>query len=269
MSELFESVIKLLDLSMPVPQPYGIFHICFVLLTACICFLLCRFLKAPGEKAVRRVLLIYALVCIAFEVIKQLSFTFDVTDSGLTANYQWYAFPFQLCSVPMYVALLGALIPNRKFHQSCTAFLATYSMIAGVMVMATAGTVFIDTICVNIQTMVHHGLQTAVGLFLLIRAGACEKPSRVLGGAAVFLTAVAIALILNITMVHIIPEGEVFNMFFISPHFESTLPVYCDLWKTLPYPIFILAYTVPFIAASFLIYIAIYPIPRLIKSFKN
>ena len=186
MTDLFEIIIKFHDLTMPIPTPYGIFHICFVIMSALVCFLLCRFFKDPEEKTVRKILLVYSLICIGLEVYKQISFTFSVSGGIITADYQWYAFPFQFCSTPMFVALFAALIPSKKIYRAGIAFLSTFGVIAGVLVMAVPESVFVDTIGVNIQTMVHHGSQITIGLFLLIRAKACKKFSDALGGVAVF-----------------------------------------------------------------------------------
>lgn len=264
MTDLFEIIIKFHDLTMPTPKPYGIFHICFVIISVLVCFLLCRFFKDPQEKTVRKILLVYSLICIGLEVYKQISFTFSVSGGVITADYQWYAFPFQFCSTPMFVALFAALIPSKGIYRACIAFLSTFGVIAGVLVMAIPDTVFVDTIGVNIQTMVHHGSQITIGLFLLIRAGACKKASYAFGGVAVFLTAISFALILNCTMIHIIPEGETFNMFFISPYFQTTLPVYCNIQPKVPYPIFLFLYIFPYITVALGIHAAIYPLPRLI-----
>lgn len=250
---------------MPTPQPYGIFHICFVIMTVLVCFLLCRFFKNPSEKTVRKILLVYSLICIGLEVFKQVSFTFNVVDGVIKADYQWYAFPFQFCSTPMFVAFFAAIIPSKKFYHACIAFLSTFGVIAGVLVMAMPNTVFIDTIGVNIQTMVHHGSQITIGLYLLLRADACKKASWTFGGVAVFLSAIAVALILNCTMIHVIPEGETFNMFFISPYFETTLPVYSSIQPKVPYPVFLFLYVFPYITVALGMHAAIYPLPRLIR----
>ena len=169
----------------------------------------------------------------------------------------------------MFVALIAAIIPSDKLYNACLAFLSTFGVIAGVLVMATADTVFIDTIGINVQTMIHHGSQITTGLFLLIRAGSLKKTSYALGGVAVFLSVVTLAMVLNLTMVHVIPEGETFNMFFISPHFDCTLPFYSALQPKVPYPIFLILYLLPFITVALWMHAAIYPLPRLIARGKR
>ena len=270
MKKFFASFIDFLDMDMPVPEPYDEFHICFVIITALSCFLLCRYFPAPSEKTLRIILLVYALVCIFLEVYKQLSFTFDVTDAGeITSGYQWYAFPFQFCSIPMYAALLAALIPSKKFLHGAISFLATFGVIAGVLVMATPTTVFIDTIGINIQTMVHHGGQICIGLYLLIKGGACKTLGAELGGIGFFLGAVGTALILDCTVIHLLPEGTTFDMFFLSPYFDTTLPVYVNIEPCVSFPVFVLLYVFPFITVSLLMYACKTSIPRLIAEHKN
>lgn len=269
LTDFFEAIIKLHDLTMPTPQPYGIFHIGFVILSALSCFLLCARFKAPSEKSVRRILFIYSLLCIGLEIYKQISFTFNVENGVITADYQWYAFPFQFCSTPMFVALVAALVPSKRVYHACLAFLSTFGVIAGILVMAFPTTVFIDIIGVNIQTMIHHGSQISVGLFLLIRAGAIKKTSWALGGVTVFLTAIAIAMLLNCTMIYVIPEGETFNMFFISPYFETTLPVYSSIQPKVPYPVFLFLYIAPYIAGALGMHAAIYLLPDRIRRVKG
>lgn len=254
---------------MTIPEPYGAFHIFFVLLSGFVCFLLCRFFKNPSEKTVKKILLAYSIICIWLEIFKQIAFTFGVKNEIIIADYQWYAFPFQFCSTPMFVALLAALIPSKRFYRASLAYLSTFGFIAGVLVMAIPHSVFTDIIGVNIQTMVHHGSQITIGLFLLIRCRAIENLSSTLGGITIFLGAISIALILNFTVIHFIPKGEIFNMFFVSPYFDSTLPIYNKIQDQVPYPIFLFLYIFPFVTGAFGMHAFIYSLPRLIIASKQ
>ena len=62
---------------------------------------------------------------------------------------------------------------------------------------------------------------------------------------------------------------ETFNMFFISPYFQTTLPVYCNIQPKVPYPIFLFLYIFPYITVALGIHAAIYPLPRLIAHSKS
>ena len=70
-------------------------------------------------------------------------------------------------------------------------------------------------------------------------------------------------MVLNLTMVHVIPEGETFNMFFISPYCEPSLPVYSIVQACVPYPWCLIIYILAFSLAAFLVLLAAIGIGRL------
>ena len=60
-----------------------------------------------------------------------------------------------------------------------------------------------------------------------------------------FLIFLVIAEILNITVYNMnVLNGEEFNMFYISPYFISTLPVFNVLQEKLPFMIYLLLYII-------------------------
>ena len=67
----------------------------------------------------------------------------------------------------------------------------------------------------------------------------------------VFVIAVIIAIVLNEAAYFsgLLEEHE-FNMFFISRHGESEIPVYSQVHKALPYPVSLLVYIFGFTAAA-------------------
>ena len=96
-----------------------------------------------------------------------MNFSFHVDGSQILFDYQWYAFPFQFCSTPMYIGLLAAVVKRKSLHIRLCSYLATYALFAGICVMAYPVTVFIDTVGINIQTMVCHGSMITTGIVLL------------------------------------------------------------------------------------------------------
>ena len=51
---------------------------------------------------------------------------------------------------------------------SAMAFMMTFSLFGGLVVMAYPNDVFIETIGINLQTMIHHGLQVVLGIYLFV-----------------------------------------------------------------------------------------------------
>ena len=74
-------------------------------------------------------------------------------------------FPFIFVQSPMYIAPIAAFLRPGKVRQAILNFLGTFGLFGGLAVMIYAQPVFITTIGINIQTMVHHGAQVVLGSF--------------------------------------------------------------------------------------------------------
>lgn len=248
-----QAILAFLDSSMETPLPYGWFHLLWFALSFLALIPLCRYPKNPSDAHVRRVVWITALVVAVLEVYKQINYTFSY-ENGIAADYQWYAFPFQFCSTPMYVGLLAGIIKKGKVHESLCAYLATYAMFAGLSVMVYPTSVFISTIGINIQTMICHGSMITVGIYLFYSGYVPLKHKTILKALPVFAVNVGIAVVLNeIAHVTGLLERETFNMFFVSPYCEPHLPVYSLVQRLVPFPICLLVYIMGFTAAAYLV----------------
>lgn len=249
---LFEKIMVFLDSDMVEPTPYGWFHIMMVIVMTLFCIFLCKKYKKGEDKDVKTVLLILSILCLVFEVYKQLNFSFNYDVNGSYFKYQWYAFPYQFCSTPMYIALIAALIKKGKLQNSLFAFLATYGVIGGLSAMIYPATVFIDTIGINIQTMVHHGSMVIMGIYLLYVGRVKLNKEAIIGAFKVFFTLSLIALFIDIVTYYIDFQGG-FEFFFISPFHVSELPVFNIIYTKVPYIVFLLIYYILFCFGSYLV----------------
>jgi hypothetical protein len=250
---LWQSLLALLDYSMETPVSFGWFHLMWLAITFLALIPLCRFPKTPGEDHVRRVVLVTAIVVTILEIYKQINYSFSYTD-GIIFDYQWYAFPFQFCSTPMYIGLLAGLTKKGKVHESLCAYLATYAMFAGLCVMIYPNDVFVDTIGINIQTMICHGSMITIGIYLLASGYVKLQHKTILKAMPIFAINVALAAVMNeIAYLTGLLETETFNMFFISPHCDPSLLVYSEVQKLVPFPFCLIIYVVGFTLASYLI----------------
>ena len=247
----WQRLLEILDTPMPVPEPYGLFHLLFVVLSFVAVIPLCRYLKK--EQQIRHVVLFTALVVIVLEIYKQINFSFTY-ENGIRFDYAWFAFPFQFCSTPMYAGLLAGLTKKGKVHESLCAYLATYSVFAGVSVMAYPVSVFIDTVGINLQTMICHGSMITIGIYLLSTGYVPLKAKTILKALPVFLCNVALAGIMNrVAYLTGISKTDDFNMFYISPFEAPHLPVYSQIQKLVAYPWCLVIYILGFTLAAFLI----------------
>ena len=244
----WQNFLKILDTSMETPTLFGWFHILWLGITIVSTILLCRFYKGD----VRRMILTVTLVVIALEIYKQINYSFSY-ENGITFSYRWYAFPFQFCSTPMYVGLLAGLTKKGWLHKAACAYLATYAIFAGLCVMLYPGDVFIDTIGINIQTMVCHGSMITIGVYLLYSGYVKVEHKSILKAIPLFAIAFAIAMGLNIwAKFSGLLEEHTFNMFYISPYVNSTLPVLSVVQPIIGFLPTIILYVVVFTFAAYL-----------------
>ena len=236
---------------MAVPAPYGPFHVFFIIASIFCGFLIARHCANKGETFIRRFLLAESLLITVLEIYKQINFSFHVDGSQILFDYQWYAFPFQFCSTPMYIGLLAAVVKRKTLHMRLCSYLGTYALFAGICVMAYPSTVFIDTMGINIQTMVCHGSMITVGIVLLRTGYITATMKTVIRALPVFLILVLTAVGMNeIAYQTGLLESETFNMFFISPYCAPELPVYSQIQGIVAFPFSVLIYVAGFTAAS-------------------
>ena len=91
-----------------------------------------------------------------------------------------------------------------------------------------------------------------------------------LGGIAVFSICVTTAMILNEVIYYSgILGGETFNMFFVSRHFDGTLPVYSSVQNVVPFPFCLIIYIAMFSLAAYVILLAAMGIKALVDKKKT
>lgn len=249
----FEIVLRFLDGKMTTPGLFGWFHLLWLAITVATAVALTLWHRKKGQTPVRKVLLWISLSVILLEVYKQINYSFSY-ENGITFDFQWYAFPFQFCSTPMYIGLLAALTREGKFHDALCAYLATFAVFAGVCVMIYPGDVFISTTGINIQTMICHGSMVYVGVYLFTSGHVKLEHKTILKAVPVFAVCVALACVMNeIAYASGLLETETFNMFFVSPHCEPSLPLYSLVQQVVPFPWSLVIYIAIFTLAAYLI----------------
>jgi len=257
--DFWGTIIQILDTEMTTPTLYGWFHLLSWFLTLGAAALLCVLHKRrPSEQRVRRVVFGVALAVFILEIYKMLSFSFSYEGGEVLFDFQWYAFPWQFCSTPMYAGLLTGIFRKGKIHDALCAFLATYAIFAGAAVMVYPGDVFMSTVGINIQTMICHGSMITVGIYLWYSGYVKAAHKTILKALCVFAAAIGVAIVLNeiAYLSGLLEAGHYFNMFYISPHCDPHLPVYSDVQRLVPYPFCLFIYIGAFTLVAYLIVLA-------------
>lgn len=247
-----EKILRMLDAQMARPELFGWFHLMWIALVILGSVGLCTIHKNKSM-SVPKVLMVVSVAVAVLELYKQVNYSFSY-GNGIRYDYQWYAFPFQFCSTPMYVGLLAGIFKKGKFHDALCAYLATFSVFAGVCVTVYPGDVFVGTVGINIQTMICHGSMIVLGVYLFYTGHVKAELRTVLKAIPVFAACVGLAAAMN-EIAHLtgLLERETFNMFFISPYCAPSLPVYSQVQNALPFPWCLVVYILAFTLASTII----------------
>ena len=251
------------------PATFGIFHIICLAVLVALTFTVCALFKNSSDKTINRFTAIVWIVLVVLELYKQVIYTVDLEGSVFALDYRWYAFPFQFCSSPLYILPVIAFTKREKLRNCCLAYMMSFSFFAGVAVMIYPNDVFTETLGVNYQTMIHHGSQVLMGALYAVRYRQRTNKRYFLGGIAVFAAMVAVATVLNVVVYRIfVLNGitETFNMFYISPHFDCTLPVLSIGWEMVPYAIFVCCYFFGFILAAALMFLILKAVSKAVKN---
>ena len=238
------------------PQPFGWYHILCVVLALAFVVVLVIFRKQKSETQLKIVLGVYGVVTVILEILKQVSWSMTVGENGVVSwGYQWYSAPFQFCTTPMYAALICLFLKNCRLRRALLSYIAYITILGSVAVMIWPSDCFVPDILVNVHTMWLHCGSFVVSVYLLMSGHIDIKKRSLLRASLTFLSFVFLAEALNTIIYNSgILQGQTFNMFYISPYFESTLPVFNMIWGKIPFTLFLFGYILAMILGGCLIF---------------
>ena len=258
---LFIKIVSFLQSEMERPTSYGAYHIFWICIV--IAFTIYFIVnKKYTEKKLKVILGTYGIVAFILEVSKQIFWNIEINGNSLSFNYAFYAFPFQLCTTPIFISLICLFMKKGKVRDYLLSFMAYITILGSLATFLYPESCFVKTILINIHTMYLHCGSLILSLYLIISGEVKPVKKNLLNGYLVFIIFVIIAMILNISIYHSgILGDETFNMFFISPYFTSTLPGYDFIQTHTPYILYLIIYLV----SIFIGEVIIYGINKLIK----
>jgi len=213
------------------------FHYLSLVLVVIAIIFLTKMFKHANQKQTKSIILVIGVILIGFEIYKQIIFSYSND-----WHYRWYAFPFQFCSTVMFASLVVGLSKNKQLNETMISFLATFSLFAGIAVMFYPGDVFVDTIGINIQTMVHHGLMAALGVSLIFSKKVSLSAETLFKGLLPMAFFWMVAILLNGIVNNYYPNIGVFNMFLINPRYHTSLPILSMIQPKVSAPVFQMIY---------------------------
>jgi len=147
------------------------------------------------------------------------------------------------------------LLKKGKVRDSLFAYLGFFTILGSISTIFIPDSCFTSDILINIHTMWLHYGSFVVSIYLLMNKLIKVEIKSLFKGFIVFLIFVGIAIILNLSVYHSgILNGETFNMFYISPYFISSLPVFDVIQENVPYFLYLFIYIIALFLGGFIIY---------------
>lgn len=197
------------------PKPYSVFHILFAaggILAALSC---AWALRGRKEASVYKILFLCGCTLAFSEVYKQL-FLYVINGR----RYDWWYFPFQLCSMPMYLCLLLPFLRGTFLEQPLLTFTRDFGLLGGIMALLEPSGLFHPYWVLTLHGLFWHIMLIFLGLFLtfsrLTKKGMTGY-LRTLPLLGIFCIAA--------TFINTATHGQA-DMFYIAPYYPVTQVVF-------------------------------------------
>ena len=255
MSGMIRSILENTAWTMKAPGMFGALHLALLALSAAFAVSGASQAKRLNNEGRIKLLAACGWLLAVFEVYKQL-FLFHIVNGGV---YDWWYFPFQLCSVPMYLCILLPLIPERSALRSAMlTFMAGFTFIS-----AAAALIYPQDFLRSYVTLTAHGfIWHAVLLFISLTiglSGMADLSGRgIRRSVMLFLVLCAAAVSINIYAEPLMQSANASGalaesyaaMFYLNPYHISPQPVVGAIQKSAGIPAGLALYIAAVAAAS-------------------
>ena len=209
---IIERLMWALEAEMVPPPAYGLFHIILIVVGLSLCITLAWLCRRFDEKKNKILILSFAGVLIASEVFKQM-FLFYVIEGGAVS---WGEFPFQMCSMPMYLCPLAVFARNERVRRACYGFMMCFNLIGGIAGALEPSGIFLEQVPLTVHAILWHYSLVFLGFYIIFSRRAGSTKRDYLDVLKLFLVLCYVAFIIN-TLIGL-ATGESVNMFFVGPN---------------------------------------------------
>ena len=211
-----------------IPTQFGLVHLAIlagiILASVALAFLL---RKQPEEKLTRLIGVLGALMILA-EIGKQWFVRRYVYPNGAT----WF-FPWQLCSIAMYVSFLVPFL-RGKARDALLVFLGSFSLLAAAVALLVPGDMLRPQIALFCHSFIYHFVMVLESIAAICILSRRQKRAPFLPALVIFLVTAAISEAVNVVCHTFFGDRPpVANMFNITPYHPTTQPVFHQIAVTL------------------------------------
>lgn len=179
-----------------------------------------RFHALP-EQTTDRVLFLSGLVLACGEFYKQLFLYYRINHG----TYDWWFFPFQLCSLPMYLCLMLPLLPKGRIKTALCTFMRDFGLLGGIAALLVPEGFSHIHWSLTLHGYLWHLLLIFISFFVWLcgRADSSRRGFR----HAVLLYGICCVIA---TLINVLSPGRgQADMFYISPYHLNAQPVFHQL----------------------------------------
>ena len=199
------------------PVPYGPFHMIALAIGLPVAIVAAWLLRRASERARNRIILGMGIVLVLMEIYKQL-FTTYIVNRGV---YDWWIFPFQLCSIPMALCIVAPLLKKGRAQGVLYDFLLSFSLMGAVMALAVPPGMMHRYWTLTLHSFIWHFLIIFVALLLGFSGSAARLRGGFWQAAALYVALCAVALAINFAVLHGV-DCQI-NMFYLGPQIPSAM----------------------------------------------
>ncbi len=200
------------------PESYGVFHLSFVALSLIVIITLCYLMRKNSDTVFRIVMFSLGACLLLSEAYKQLYYLYAAGGEG----YDWYIFPFQLCSVPMYLSIVVGCMKKNKVRDAVCEYLVSIGLLGGIMAYVEPSGILNAHYFTLIHSCLWHAMLIFIALYILVTGNACRRLADYRKAIGILAVVVLTATALNVAFY----EKPSFNMCYISPFYPTPLAVF-------------------------------------------
>lgn len=239
------------------PQPYGTVHMMILggILVASVLFAIA--IRRTDERRLMRLLFVFGVCMLAAEAWKQ---WFVIRYVYCGTRSMWF-FPWQLCSMAMYCSALAPFLKGRA-QEAVLVFLCTFSVVGAVFAVLFPADMMRPQILLFCHSFLYHMVMLFEGLIALRVLRKREKV-RFPPALVLYLGMAAAAELINIVS-HLIVRDIHYeaNMFYITPFYPSTQPVFSAIAAHAGVAVEIFVYLGVIALAAFLLFLLEFRVRR-------
>lgn len=204
------------------PPAWGALHIVFFAVGLGLSIFFAILLRKCSDKTFNRVLRTVGFVLAGMEVIKISFFHFAVHNANIVETA--YIFPFQLCSLPIYLAPIASYLKEESpVRKAMLTFMMTYTLMSGFSAFVNPSGILQIYVLATFHSLIWHMLLVFIGLLIAFSGRGGYRFRDFFRAFVLFIVCCYTALFLNVLIPTLLPGADDVNMFYLGPNRSSLI----------------------------------------------